>query len=566
MNAPVPGIISSKGRRFTYVEGDPYWDQVVLLMHFDTTPFIDEKGHTVSALTSSATGKFGTAISSNSTQGNLVTSSSSDFALGTGDFTIEAWIFLVSAGQDIRLWQPGTGDIPAEIQSNTRKLSAYNGGAITGGSAVPLGEWVHIAFSRQSGVLYAALNGAVQWSAAFTSDFTQTSWMAYSNSYVNLYYMDELRVTKGVARYTSDFTPPTEVFYEHGCVYEYDEPEVNTGFHNTETSIYEEPTPSFTPDEAVTTPNIYSLYLPEVKDGYVWSYDPSSRSSIRFAIANLNDYERFSASVVYSCAFNGNIIQSCSPGSVPTNKALHSSEDTTYWLFPHAILKDVNFNDTDHNQRIYPDVTLSASNPSRSNLFKNSITFCDDKVFAVSKDGELYVLDEELNLLSSSTAITGLTHQLLTDGTDVYVVSYTNAGDVNVVRYGRIDTDTYEFTLIASIDNESYAGNDMYVYHSGYLYGARDKLNLSTGERTYLGISTQTGIRPSVFGNKIGFGDNAAKEIKVFDIVIQAVTGTVHVTHRSEAEKFCLLSETKVMTTIANVYGSYQGYNVYEFS
>jgi hypothetical protein len=266
---------------------DPYWDNVVLLMHFDedkvyhvsgfgsnnwhltkelacslgtieayvgnkygrhnstnntcqvyndssyTTLYttwtyaeepalIDVKGHYVSdepgnTAISSTIKKFGDrSLFSNAKVGQLMGSTSTDYAFGTGDFTIEAWVYLVSATQDIRIWQPTSGEvIPAEIQSSSRRLSAYYGGAIGAvGTPVPLNTWSHIAYFRRDGVLSAALNGIVQWSGALTYNFTAVNWCTYTNSTANTFYMDELRITKGVARYSGNFTVPSTPFQE----------------------------------------------------------------------------------------------------------------------------------------------------------------------------------------------------------------------------------------------------------------------------------------------------------------------------------------------------------------
>jgi hypothetical protein len=178
--------------------------------------FIDEKGHTVT--TTSSIPRITTAscygvgsLISNNCFGSLFSVDSSDFILGTGDFTMEALVFLIDATQDIRIWQTNQAAIPAEIQSSTRRLSAYNAGAITGGDPVPLNQWVHIAYVRKDGILSAFLAGIKQWSNALTYNFTSPFWYPYSNSTANNFKVDELRVTKA-ARYTSNFTPPTKAF------------------------------------------------------------------------------------------------------------------------------------------------------------------------------------------------------------------------------------------------------------------------------------------------------------------------------------------------------------------
>lgn len=196
---------------------DPYWDNVVLAMKMDgangSTTFIDEKGRTVSRpntgeITTEKSKFGGSCLKLFNSYASWISSTSTDYTIGTADFTVEAFVYLTGYAGDKRLFNPAAGGyFVAEITNVTGKLAATG---ITGlGTAVPLNEWVHVAFCRVSGVLKAFINGVQQWSAAYTQNLSASEvWLAF-NAGSNGFYVDDLRVTKGVARYTANFTPPT---------------------------------------------------------------------------------------------------------------------------------------------------------------------------------------------------------------------------------------------------------------------------------------------------------------------------------------------------------------------
>ncbi|KLD65423.1 LamG domain-containing protein [Dyella japonica] len=82
--------------------------------------------------------------------------------------------------------------------------------------AVALGGWYHVAVSREGNALRLFVNGALDSATTITAnmiDGGKPVLIGYETgqpaaSYFNG-YMDELRVTKGAARYTSSFIPPT---------------------------------------------------------------------------------------------------------------------------------------------------------------------------------------------------------------------------------------------------------------------------------------------------------------------------------------------------------------------
>ncbi|MDR1062866.1 MAG: LamG domain-containing protein, partial [Azoarcus sp.] len=79
-------------------------------------------------------------------------------------------------------------------------------------------RWYHIAVTRQDGVFRMFVDGQLEASAtkSIAVDFSQNGTAIGNNGWdadgFFIGYIDELRVTKGRARYTSAFTPPNAPF------------------------------------------------------------------------------------------------------------------------------------------------------------------------------------------------------------------------------------------------------------------------------------------------------------------------------------------------------------------
>jgi hypothetical protein len=146
----------------------------------------------------------------------LTTPSNSAFAFGTGNFTVEAWIYIVqtNSANTFLLTTAGVSSDFSFYLSSSRQLTVWNGSANTTlGGSVPLNSWNHIAFVRNGTTITGYLNGT---SVGSTTDGTnlinsQTVSIGASSTYPNsqTVYYSGLRVVKGTAVYTAAFTPPT---------------------------------------------------------------------------------------------------------------------------------------------------------------------------------------------------------------------------------------------------------------------------------------------------------------------------------------------------------------------
>ncbi len=227
-----PGLLGVAGFR-RGANTDPYFSSVTLLLHGDAgPPAIDSSSYartittSNSATISSAEKKFGASSMAFDGTGNkaFTAALSNDFNFGTGDFTVELWVYNTSLTTSPYYIAYRDGSFGWYLTCASGGGLAWgwmaNGGS-PGTSAFPAslgtGAWNHIAASRVSGVLYKAVNGTVN-SVAHTVNYgtVTTNPLAVGRDATSGNnhngYIDDLRITKGVGRYTANFTPPTAAF------------------------------------------------------------------------------------------------------------------------------------------------------------------------------------------------------------------------------------------------------------------------------------------------------------------------------------------------------------------
>ena len=201
-----------------------------LLLHMDGTdaattfPNSATTTHTVTAVNQAqvdtAQSKFsGASGLFDGTGDYLSVPASTDFVFGTGDFTIDAWIYQTS-------WPPGYSSIFTNIASwsgtalNFRimptgdiRFSTGLGDILASSNTVSLAKWTHIAVVRSSGTLQLFINGVSGGQVANSTNFSESNIvyigaLPLSGGGEMIGGIDELRISKGVARWTSNFTPP----------------------------------------------------------------------------------------------------------------------------------------------------------------------------------------------------------------------------------------------------------------------------------------------------------------------------------------------------------------------
>lgn len=194
-------------------DGDIHWGNVSSLLHLDSD-FSDQKlviwtGSESPTIVTDIK-KFGDG-SLRMTGSQKLSASSDNFKFGTGDYTIECFYKPDSINRAIINWNGGD----KTLYLWSAGWSYFNGSsnAITGGF-ISYTEFTHIALSRRSGIAYMFVNGVLIGSDVDTFDIINGSLnLGFINpSNPSGGWWDEVRITKGVARYTANFTPPSEPF------------------------------------------------------------------------------------------------------------------------------------------------------------------------------------------------------------------------------------------------------------------------------------------------------------------------------------------------------------------
>jgi hypothetical protein len=184
------------------------------------------------AAISTAQSKFGgTSLLLDGTNDYVSVTNNSAFDFGAGDFTIEYWEYRTSAGSQSPILSRHSNNYAPYLigwyDSSVAYLSLYmssNGSSWDIASNVSMGVittnvWTHYAVTRQGNTFRTFQNG-IQIST-FTSAATFPAGVGpleigrYEGTYYfKGGYIDELRITKGIARYTSNFTPSTTQFLD----------------------------------------------------------------------------------------------------------------------------------------------------------------------------------------------------------------------------------------------------------------------------------------------------------------------------------------------------------------
>ena len=144
------------------------------------------------------------------------------FNFGTGDFTLEAWIYVTTFASnsvilDKRLTAGGVAPW-LWFTNTTGNLIFYNGTSYTTTTSFQLNSWNHVAASRVSGTLYQFINGVSAMtpvSVTANLDTTGSLLIGVSNDTVPTHfkgYISNVRILKGTGLYTAAFTPPTQLF------------------------------------------------------------------------------------------------------------------------------------------------------------------------------------------------------------------------------------------------------------------------------------------------------------------------------------------------------------------
>jgi len=155
---------------------------------------------------------------------------SADFNYGSGDFTIDFWCYVESFGGYGYNQEAGSNWLRAEMKEGGIEFNLYNSGSYANGWATQLpwtsgdiqDSWHHIALERDGTVMRGYIDGTeitmVNGDEPGTNtmpDIASVVWLGGKVSGSGYYegYLDEFRISKGIARYDADFTPETRAGY-----------------------------------------------------------------------------------------------------------------------------------------------------------------------------------------------------------------------------------------------------------------------------------------------------------------------------------------------------------------
>lgn len=220
----------------TSLNPDSYYGAVSLLLSGDganNSTDIRDSSLNTKAVTVAGNAKISTAqskwngssLSFDGTGDYLTISSSSDLSFASGDYTVEFWIrwTALPTNQAIIFGGPSNS---LQIYYTTPSFFGMSPNSIVVSDKLvndffiqwtpSLSVWYHFALTRASGSGRLFIDG-LQVGTTMTSalNYSAQNNLVAGDPALNWYlngYIDDLRITKGVARYTSNFTPPTQPF------------------------------------------------------------------------------------------------------------------------------------------------------------------------------------------------------------------------------------------------------------------------------------------------------------------------------------------------------------------
>ena len=202
------------------------------LTHLNVSPFIDVIGKTITNVNSVALATINKKFGAGSAQFNgsnyLTLADNDDWYFGSGNFTIDYQLYVTSdsnfainqKSNDNNYWVVAYN----RTAGHTLRLYFVSGGTTLAGYTCPftpsLSTWYHIAFVRNGANALIFIDGISQ---SLTTDVsfgvgTMPNYavdLTIGQDNFGSYYtgnIDELRISKDIARWTSNFTPPTSEY------------------------------------------------------------------------------------------------------------------------------------------------------------------------------------------------------------------------------------------------------------------------------------------------------------------------------------------------------------------
>jgi len=203
---------------------DPQFGSVSLLLHgngangsttiTDSSRFANTVTAVGNAQISTAQSKFGGSSIALDGTGDELTTTVDSINIRTNPFTIESWCYLnstvnfslIGVNSNFYIILAGSNVLVGDAVVNNISVSS---------SILPTSAWFHMALSFDGTTYRLFINGISQaTSTTLLKSFSLTAIRigAYTPSYALNGYIDDFRITKGIARYAANFTPPTAPF------------------------------------------------------------------------------------------------------------------------------------------------------------------------------------------------------------------------------------------------------------------------------------------------------------------------------------------------------------------
>ncbi len=213
---------------------DPNFANVSLLLHGNgtngSTTFTDSSlnnlnvtrnGNTVISTVQTKFG--GASILFDGTGDLLKTTLTTLFNLSTSTIELFAYFNTIdNSGRRVFVLRHTSGKYVGLIQVGTNQLQLNHfgvGAILTSTNILTTNTWIHIALVTQNNIHDLYINGVLN-ATGTNSYLNENAEFLLGGSTPNFTgsefngYIDEIRVTKGIARYTADFTPPTREFLD----------------------------------------------------------------------------------------------------------------------------------------------------------------------------------------------------------------------------------------------------------------------------------------------------------------------------------------------------------------
>ena len=151
--------------------------------------------------------------------GGITWSPGTEFNIGSGDFTMEAWFYYSNAAANMTLFSmnrnttyPALSQYDNILQLTDKTISPYY---VTTGALSWPAKWYHIVFMRRAGVLTCYRDGQLMVSWNYGATINQSGkWIALGRLSSGFFFngwVEQFRVSN-IARYAGPFTPPAEPF------------------------------------------------------------------------------------------------------------------------------------------------------------------------------------------------------------------------------------------------------------------------------------------------------------------------------------------------------------------